>query len=372
MALPGVLDITPGIRSLQIHYDSRNLPQARLLDALAAAEDRLGGLDGFEISSRTVHLPLSGNDPAIHETVAKYIASVRDDAPWCPDNIEFIRRVNGLASQDDVQRIVFDAEYLVMGLGDVYLGAPVATPVDPRHRMVTTKYNPARTWTPPNVVGIGGAYMCIYGMEGPGGYQLFGRTIQVWNSWRQTDAFRDGKPWLLRFFDRIRFFPVSHEELTEWRRDFPLGRRAITIEEDVFRLCDYRAFLAGNADSIAKFQANRQAAFDTERADWEARGEFSRVAELVAEADTAQVSGDEIDLPAGCELVETPFGGMILSLSIADGDRIEAGQQVAIIEAMKMESPVRSPFAGMVRGIYVSERKLVTPGAPLFAIEPDA
>jgi allophanate hydrolase subunit 1 len=29
---------------------------------------------------------------------------------------------------------VFDASYLVMGLGDVYLGAPVATPLDPRHR----------------------------------------------------------------------------------------------------------------------------------------------------------------------------------------------------------------------------------------------
>jgi hypothetical protein len=55
-----------------------------------------------------------------------------------------------------------------MGLGDVYLGAPVATPLDPRHRMVTTKYNPARTWTPENAVGIGGAYLCIYGMEGPG------------------------------------------------------------------------------------------------------------------------------------------------------------------------------------------------------------
>ncbi|MGK9872203.1 carboxyltransferase domain-containing protein, partial [Salmonella enterica subsp. enterica] len=80
-----------------------------------------------------------------------------------------------------VESVVFDANYLVMGLGDVYLGAPVATPIDPRHRLVTTKYNPARTWTPPNVVGIGGAYMCIYGMEGPGGYQLFGRTVQVWN-----------------------------------------------------------------------------------------------------------------------------------------------------------------------------------------------
>jgi urea carboxylase len=75
-----------------------------------------------------------------------------------------------------VRRIVFDATYLVLGLGDIYLGAPVATPIDPRHRLVTTKYNPARTWTPDNVVGIGGAYLCIYGMEGPGGYQLFGRT----------------------------------------------------------------------------------------------------------------------------------------------------------------------------------------------------
>ncbi|MGP4883342.1 carboxyltransferase domain-containing protein, partial [Klebsiella pneumoniae] len=65
--------------------------------------------------------------------------------------------------------VVYSANYLVMGLGDVYLGAPVATPLDPRQRLVTTKYNPARTWTPENAVGIGGAYMCVYGMEGPGG-----------------------------------------------------------------------------------------------------------------------------------------------------------------------------------------------------------
>ena len=111
-----------------------------------------------------------------------------------------------------MKRIVFDASYLVMGLGDVYLGAPVATPVDPRHRLVTTKYNPARTWTPENAVGIGGAYMCVYGMEGPGGYQFVGRTLQMWNRWRQTADFTDGKPWLLRFFDQVRFFPVSEAE----------------------------------------------------------------------------------------------------------------------------------------------------------------
>jgi len=51
-----------------------------------------------------------------------------------------------------VQHIVFEAHYLVMGLGDVYLGASVATLLHPRHRLVTTKYNPARTWTAENSV----------------------------------------------------------------------------------------------------------------------------------------------------------------------------------------------------------------------------
>ncbi len=366
--LAGIIDVTPGIRSLQIHYDSRLLSQAALLDALADAEERLGGLDDFEIPSRVIHLPLSWKDPAIYQTIDKYIESVRDDAPWCPDNIEFIRRVNGLDSINDVQRIVFDAEYLVMGLGDVYLGAPVATPIDPRHRLVTTKYNPARTWTPPNVVGIGGAYMCIYGMEGPGGYQLFGRTIQVWNAWRQTDAFRDGKPWLLRFFDRIRFFPVSHDELSEWRRDFPLGRRAIRIEEELFRLSEYRAFLAENDASIAAFQMTRQAAFDEERADWERNGEFDRVAALTDEAGGGAAEA-EIDLPDGCELVEAPLGGSLWKLLVGEGAQVTAGDTIGIIEAMKMESPVTSPVSGIVRRVYVTERQPMAPGGAMLAVE---
>ena len=109
--------------------------------------------------------------------IERYMHGVRSDAPWTPWNIEFIRRINGLATPEDVREIVFAARYLVLGLGDVYLGAPVATPVDPRHRLVTTKYNPARTWTPENAVGIGGAYLCVYGMEGPGGYQFVGLSL---------------------------------------------------------------------------------------------------------------------------------------------------------------------------------------------------
>jgi urea carboxylase len=366
-ALPGVIDITPGIRSLQVHYDARVVSQAQVLDALVSAEDRLGGLDDFEIPSRVVHLPLSWKDPSIYQTIDKYMASVRDDAPWCPDNIEFIRRINGLESIEDVRRVVFDARYLVMGLGDVYLGAPVATPVDPRHRLVTTKYNPARTWTPPNVVGIGGAYMCIYGMEGPGGYQLFGRTIQVWNSYRQTDAFTDGKPWLLRFFDQIRFFPVSHDELTLWRRDFPLGRREIRIEQETFRLKDYRAFLQANQPSISAFQARRQAAFDRERAQWERTGEFARVEDLSANSGVPDLA-DAVTAPEGSDLVEAPLGGSLWKMLVKAGDRVEAGAVIAVIEAMKAECDVVSTASGVVTGVYAKEGQPIAPGAALIAV----
>ena len=203
------------------------------------------------------------------------MSGVRDDAPWCPSNIEFIRRVNGLADVDEVRRIVFEGDYLVMGLGDVYLGAPVTVPLDPRHRLVTTKYNPARTWTPENAVGIGGAYLAIYGMEGPGGYQLIGRTVQVWNRYARGPAFRDRLPWLLRLFDRIRWFAVSAEELVELRADMAAGRGAGGHRGGRLRRRRApRASWSASASSATEFGDSQRAAFARERAAWEAAGEF--------------------------------------------------------------------------------------------------
>jgi urea carboxylase len=260
-ALPGILDVTPGVRSLHIHYDGRSLTRPALLEALAHCEARIPDLDDIAVPSRVVHLPLSWDDPATQLAIRRYTQSVRPDAPWAPSNIEFIRRINGLDSIDEVRHIVYSAEYLVLGLGDVYLGAPVATPLDPRHRLVTTKYNPARTWTPENAVGIGGAYLCVYGMEGPGGYQFVGRTLQMWNTF-------SGTPWLLRFFDRIHFYPVTAAELLEIREAFPHGRYSVRIEQEKFRLRDYHSFLAGIQQSAAEFKARQHAAFLEERERW--------------------------------------------------------------------------------------------------------
>src|SRR5258708_9834317 len=207
--LPGVIELTPGIRALQLHFNTAQLHLTQLLDELLEAEQKLQRTDEIEVPTRIVHLPLSWEDESTLVAIQKYMQSVRADAPWCPSNLEFIRRVNGLDSIEAVKKIVFDASYLVLGLGDVYLGAPVATPLDPRHRLVTTKYNPARTWTPENADGIGGAYLCIYGMEGPAGYQFVGRTLQMWNT------FHASPPWLLRFFDQIRLYEVTAQRSLE-------------------------------------------------------------------------------------------------------------------------------------------------------------
>ncbi|MBP2292813.1 urea carboxylase [Azospirillum rugosum] len=364
--LPGILDLTPGIRSLQVHYDSRVLPLSTLLDRLVGAEEELAGIDDLEVPTRVIHLPLSWDDEATRLAISKYMQSVRADAPWCPSNIEFIRRINGLDDIEAVKRIVFDASYLVLGLGDVYLGAPVATPVDPRHRLVTTKYNPARTWTPENAVGIGGAYMCVYGMEGPGGYQFVGRTCQMWNTHRTTDAFEPGKPWLLRHFDQVRFHPVSHDELMAFRADFPLGRASLRIEEETFRLADYNRFLDENRESIAAFKTRQQAAFEEERARWEVSGQIGYAADLP----DAGPGGADADLPPGGEAVPSPVPGSVWKIAAEPGTAVKAGDPLLIVESMKMEIAVAAPMAGTVAEIRCAEGQAVTLGQTLAVLLP--
>ncbi|WP_317447414.1 urea carboxylase [Streptomyces collinus] len=362
----GIADLTPGIRSLQVRTDPGVLSLDELLAIARRVEEELPATDELVVPSRTVHLPLSWDDPATREAIARYMAGVRDDAPWCPWNIEFIRRVNGLETVDEVYRTVFDAEYLVMGLGDVYLGAPVATPLDPRHRLVTTKYNPARTWTAENSVGIGGAYLCVYGMEGPGGYQFVGRTTQVWSGWRQRGAFEPGRPWLLRFFDRIRWYPVEAEELLELRADIISGRFVPRIEEGSFSLADHRRFLTENADSIAAFRARQGAAFDAERAAWEAAGEFAR-AESAAEVPPPAT---DIDVPEGGHLVEAEFTASVWQVGVEVGDRVSAGQPLLVLEAMKMESRVPAPADGVVVRVLTRPGSQVEAGTALVVLAP--
>ncbi|QGQ98081.1 urea carboxylase [Paenibacillus psychroresistens] len=344
-----VLDLTPGIRSLQVHIDSAKITVEEACQRILQLDSSLPSLESIQVPSRIVRLPLSWDDPATQLAIQRYQQTVRPDAPWCPSNLEFIRRINGLNDLEEVKKIVFAANYLVLGLGDVYLGAPVATPVDPRHRLVTTKYNPARTWTPENAVGIGGAYMCIYGMEGPGGYQFVGRTIQMWNRLRSTASFKAGKPWLLRFFDQIQFYPVTADELLKLREDFLRGRFEADITETTFNLGEYQQFLSSIKESTEHFREQQQASFQQERESWKALG----LAEYVSEHEPAKASQEE-ELPEGAAAIRCTMPGSVWKVMVIDGQAVKKGDTVIIEESMKMEFIQQAPCDGYITSVYVS------------------
>lgn len=359
----GVLELTPGIRSLQIHYESQQISLKSVVEKVDQAIASLKNIEDLEVPARVVHIPLSWDDEACRIAIDKYMQSVRHDAPWCPSNIEFIRRINGLRDIQQVKDIVFDASYLVMGLGDVYLGAPVATPVDPRHRLVTTKYNPARTWTAENSVGIGGSYLCVYGMEGPGGYQFVGRTLQMWNRYNRTKEFSE--PWLLRFFDQIKFYEVSADELKKIRKDFPKGRYSIEIEQTRFNLKKYFKFLDENKTGISAFTEERDAAFAKELERWIASGQinFESGQNLMSSA------GKEDSLPENCLAIDSPVAGSVWKVLVKQGDAIQENQPIVILESMKMEIEIVAPHAGTVYAVIRNEGSQVNAGQPLLILE---
>ena len=357
-------ELVPGIRSLQVGFDPKQLPAEQLVVTLAEMDRNLPDLSNLEIPSRIVRLPLSWDDPATQLATEKYMQTVRADAPWCPWNIEFIRRINGLDSVEDVRRIVFDASYLVLGLGDVYLGAPVATPIDPRHRLVTTKYNPARTWTAENSVGIGGAYMCIYGMEGPGGYQFVGRTVPIWERWDKAKNLGFSKPWLLRFFDQIQWYPVEADELLDIRNEVNAGRFAFDIEETSFSVADYLRTLDKDKNAIETFQATRKDAFEAERKRWLADGIDINLAEDL----TPEPTRDH-ELLENQVAITAPIPGVVWKLAARKNDRVEMEDAVVILESMKMETTVAATESGQIVEVFCKEGQQVRAGETLAIIQ---
>ncbi|XP_065210851.1 uncharacterized protein LOC135838952 [Planococcus citri] len=361
--VPGIAELSPGVISLQVHYNSNELSQSKLMTLLLDLEKTLGDVSRLKVPSRILWMPMAFEDSAALGAVQRYRESVRATAPWLPNNVDFLQRINGLPRREIVSDIIYAASWLVLGLGDVYLGASCAVPVDPRHRLLSSKYSPARTFTAEGTVGVGGMYLSIYGMDSPGGYQLVGRTLPIWNRFMQNPQFVDGKPWLLRFFDQIRFYPVSETELTQLREDFRHGRTTIRIEETLFDFVEYQHLLKDNASSIEKFRQFQAVAFEAEVALW-AQEEQNNPEPTGKDNSVPEVEEDENALP-----VQADMNGNIWKVLVKSGDIVEASQTLVIVEAMKMELAINAPQKGRVKRIVCQPGHSVSPGDTLLWLE---
>ena len=74
---------------------------------------------------------------------------------------------------------------------------------------------------------------------------------------------------------------------------------------------------------------------------------------------------------AGGAAFTSPMPGAVSAVNVAEGDHVPAGATLVVVEAMKMEHPVKAPVAGTVTSLQVAVGDPVDGGAPLLAFEPD-
>lgn len=70
--------------------------------------------------------------------------------------------------------------------------------------------------------------------------------------------------------------------------------------------------------------------------------------------------------------VRSPFNGTIVEISVGEGQEVMVGDRVAIIEAMKMQTPILSEMAGIVTGIYAKKGDTLKPGGKILKIDQDS
>jgi acetyl/propionyl-CoA carboxylase alpha subunit/acetyl-CoA carboxylase carboxyltransferase component len=77
----------------------------------------------------------------------------------------------------------------------------------------------------------------------------------------------------------------------------------------------------------------------------------------------------ELTGPDGSAGVASPMQGTIVNVSVVVGDPVRQGQQVAIVEAMKMEHVITAPHSGIVRGVTMAAGDVVRKGFPIVFIQ---
>jgi allophanate hydrolase subunit 1 len=254
----GMVETAPGFRSILVVYDPAVLPTAELVEHLHGVHDSLQTEVGVMIPSRLVHMPLAVDDSASRDAVERYIRTIRKDAPNAEGgtNIDYIVRYNGFADREELYDAILASEQWTAFIG-FFPGLPFMFPLDPRETVFVPKYNPTRTWTAEGAVGIGGPCVAIYPVESAGGYQLFGRTLPIYDIRQRNAAFRDN-PLLLRPGDRVQFHRVEEDELMQAFSDVHADAYRYRIEDSPFDHGQYLGRLPTIAEEVEERRQRRE------------------------------------------------------------------------------------------------------------------
>lgn len=131
--------------------------------------------------------------------------------------------------------------------------------------------------------------------------------------------------------------------------------------------------LDGILASATQFESSNDASgrpSERARASSDPLGVFDSAAAIALPDRNAPSSAASAPLPEGAILVAAPLQGTIVSCDVASGDAVRAGQQVLVIESMKMEHLVTAPVAGTIDGVMIAPGDTIFEGEPLLHITP--
>jgi urea carboxylase len=257
----GVIETIPALRSILIHYDSTVLAPADLIRHVDDHYAALPPVEDLSIPSRRITLPLAVNDQWTRADIARYVQYIRKDAPNIinGNNIDYAAMYNGLRDADEFVAYLMATEWWNAANG-FFPGLPFMFPLDPRYAVVIPKYNPTRPWTPEGAVGIAGPCLAIYPVASPGGYQLIGRTIPIYDPQQRNPAFAEN-PILMQPGDRVSFTRVDDDELIRLREQVYDGTYVYQIDrEGVLDVGEYIRHLASIKAEADAFRRRQQEA----------------------------------------------------------------------------------------------------------------
>ncbi len=97
---------------------------------------------------------------------------------------------------------------------------------------------------------------------------------------------------------------------------------------------------------------------------------FAHDAQMKAGRDAPPERKPDLTGPSGSLGIASPIQGTIAAITVSVGDEVRQGQQVAVVEAMKMEHVISAPHGGIVRGVTMAAGDVVREGYPIVFIEP--
>jgi len=131
----------------------------------------------------------------------------------------------------------------------------------------------------------------------------------------------------------------------------------------------YEATITEVEHNVAEVELNgKKYTIDVERSEAVAVPHIATPVAAPAAAPSAAAAPAPKKAAAGANAIVAPLPGSVVSISVKAGDAVKAGQQLAIIEAMKMENEILAPADGTVKAVHVSAGQAVQQGDALIEL----